>query len=209
VVAVLFRINADGTLDSGFGAGGQVINQSVNLSDQHESTAVVLPNGDLVIGGLRLVSWYDSKGNQISTRTDVPGDVSTVGIAPNGDLFAGGQGGNSYPGNFPTQGPGAFVIRYLSLPYLSPGILDTAFGSGGVATWSAPAGQSTNASVTVLANGQALATQTIFGSNGPILARFKTPLIALNGLTAAITYLFSPIKSKTLPSLCVPKLQVA
>ena len=88
----LIRYNADGTLDNGFGVGGKVINQSIDLINQ--DTAAVLPNGDLVIGGFHLVAWYDSRGNLLNLRTDVPGDVSSFGIAPNGDLLAGGQGGH-------------------------------------------------------------------------------------------------------------------
>jgi uncharacterized delta-60 repeat protein len=159
---ILIRTNADGTLDSGFGVDGRVITQSVRFRDWGATTAAVLPNGDLAIGGLQLLAWYDFKGNLLNVRSDVPGDVSSIGIVPNGDLFAGGQSSNP-------QEYGAYVIRYLS-----PGNLDTSFGSDGVATWLAgpgSVGAATHSSVTVLPNGQALATQTGGLASDVFLAR--------------------------------------
>jgi uncharacterized delta-60 repeat protein len=78
---VLLRVTADGALDSPFGVGGHVIDSSGQPFDSFfEANSVsVLPNGDLVIGGSGVIAWFDSRGDLINTRTDVPGTVSTFG----------------------------------------------------------------------------------------------------------------------------------
>jgi uncharacterized delta-60 repeat protein len=137
------RYNADGSLDTSFGAGGKVTTDFGGLD--LASGVALLHNGDLVVVGgtitfsptinadVALVRYNadgsldTSFGTGGKVITDFGGfDVTSAGVAvlPNGDLAVGGY----------TADPSFSVFDFLLVRYNKDGSLDQGFGTGGKVT---------------------------------------------------------------------------
>ena len=132
----LVRYNADGTLDEGFGAGGQVRTSFADTSDIANAVAVQ-PNGKIVVAGYAFAAFhsdfalarYNADGT-LDTSFGAGGKVTAfVGVGdnlawalalqPDGKILAGGSGH-----------PGSFALARFHVD----GSLDQSFGSGGKVT---------------------------------------------------------------------------
>jgi uncharacterized delta-60 repeat protein len=158
---VLIRYNADGSLDTSFGANG-IATSPVHIIDPAKAAAggaVLQPNGAIVVvgpvgNGSGLLRFTPS--GSLDPTFGTAGQVSffgfgvTVALQPNGDLVEVGGTGNS-----------EFSDGFALARYTSNGTLDTSFGNGGMvsATIGGPG-------VTVV-NKQA--TSVVIESNGKIL----------------------------------------
>jgi uncharacterized delta-60 repeat protein len=152
----LTRVNADGTVDSAFGAGGKVLTH-IGFDDQLNDV-VLQPDGKIVVGGFSVVNGrnfalarYNADGS-LDTSFGAGGTVVTniggedqvirrVALQADDRIVVGGHDGEN-----------VVVGRY------SPdGSLDASFGSGGIVkTEIAGAGRDLGFAVNVLANGKVL-----------------------------------------------------
>jgi uncharacterized delta-60 repeat protein len=132
----LARYNADGSLDTSFGAGGRVL---ASIGQDGEATAVVLQaDGKIVIAGW--ATWTSPNApnaNFFLARYDTNG-------LPDSEFGSGGVvisdfGGEEYAAALAAQADGKLVVagnrgnglQWLLARYSSSGALDTGFGSGG------------------------------------------------------------------------------
>ena len=118
------RYNIDGSLDSTFGSGGIVIT-SLGLG----SAIALQADSKIVVTGFVHIIRYNIDGSLDSTFgsggivTSAIGGVSSVAIQPNGKILAAGSS-EIHAGDSDFA-----VVRYNT-----DGSLDSAFGSGGIAT---------------------------------------------------------------------------
>jgi uncharacterized delta-60 repeat protein len=138
---VLARYNADGSLDTSFGAGGKVTTDG-GLSE-HANSVKIQSDGKIVVAGYALISpvnrlefvllRYNSDGSldssfgtggKVVSDFGLPGNPTSEAyslvIQPDGKILVVGTGGPN--GN----GPGDFLLAR----YSSDGSLDTSFGNG-------------------------------------------------------------------------------
>jgi uncharacterized delta-60 repeat protein len=126
------RYNPDGSLDTGFGAGGRVT-VSLAAGPDDPFGVVVQPDGRIVVAGIAAGDFgvlrlnadgtFDASfGSGGSVRTDVaPQDyVRAVVVQPDGRIVVGGGSGSGASGTFS-------LVRHLT-----DGSLDPTFGPGGV-----------------------------------------------------------------------------
>jgi uncharacterized delta-60 repeat protein len=144
--AFVARLNSDGSMDTGFGTGGSVVETGFGFASQYDAV-LVQPDGNIVVAGTDtfippnrfLVVSYDSSGAHDLTfgtggavLTSVMGGggwAFDIDFGPGNTLVATGAGS-------PIGGPGSSigVVRYLS-----NGTPDPSFGGGdGIATLAVP-----------------------------------------------------------------------
>ena len=142
---VLLRYNSDGSLDSSFGVGGEVITDINSNSDDFASSITVLEDGKILVGGIsengNLYNFtlvrYNSNGsldtsfgtNGIVTENVGSQDIGSypiVKIDADGKILFGGT--RSYAQNLPNQSD--FVL----FRYETNGARDVSFGEGGMVT---------------------------------------------------------------------------
>ncbi len=145
---LLMRFNANGTADSTFGTGGQVI-LPIGTGDDIGSTVALQSDGKILIGGYThngtdfdlllcrfipggtLDATFGSGGvviTPVGTGHDYLISGRGIGIQPDGKIIIGGYysiGGNSY--------------NWTLVRYNANGSLDATFGTGGIVQFSTPA----------------------------------------------------------------------
>jgi len=133
----LVRYNSDGSLDTGFGAGGKVITSfevsSVHADSNLRSLALQV-DGKIVAGGDQALVRYNNDGSLDSGFGDggtfrtafdtglLYSNISSLAVRSDGKIVVGGSAGNDM-----------FVDLALAR-FNSDGSLDTGFGSGGWVT---------------------------------------------------------------------------
>jgi uncharacterized delta-60 repeat protein len=142
----LARYNADGSLDTSFGVGGEVITD-VNPSGDDQIFSVALSGGKIVAAGITTnaagnvdfaVARYDTNGtlddafgvNGIATLDINSGskdEAEAVAVQPDGKIVAAGFTEAAVEGE--SGGPNFVVVRYNV-----DGALDDSFGTGGIVT---------------------------------------------------------------------------
>jgi uncharacterized delta-60 repeat protein len=131
------RYNADGSLDTGFGAAGRVI---TNLSSFDNANAVAIqPDGKIVIAGRTVVNSsfvfavvrYNANGTldtsfgtggSVTTDFNVYNEVNSIALQPDGKIIAFGEA---------SQQQGNLTGSFLMVRYNTNGSLDSTFGTGG------------------------------------------------------------------------------
>jgi uncharacterized delta-60 repeat protein len=209
--SVLQRINPDGSLDTFFGAGGQVIS---TIGGDAFFAVTTDSAGRIIAAGQRgsdlLLERFTSKGvldRRFGTRGVVVASLGGSGavayslvIAPNGDIVAGG-----------TSGGQAVILRFLT-----SGKLDRGFASAGSLSTSAPAGTqiaitglAVEADGTIVAAGDATdssgvtavfvlratasgALDPTFGTNGQAAVAALDPVSPAGGLDRNIGFALQP-----------------
>ena len=139
---LLYRLNLDGSLDSGFGTGGRmtVALSALNLNVVNGPRVVIQLDGKILIGGTEnagklILARLNPNGSPDQTF-DGDGRVEATGFAGFGALALDSQTGKIYAGGkgillTPPQFPGAFTINRFNLN----GSPDTTFdGDGRVQT---------------------------------------------------------------------------
>ena len=140
---LLYRLNSDGSLDSGFGTGGRVT-VALSAPDANFSNgqprAVIQPDGKIIIGGIdtsaKLILVRLNPNGSTDATFDGDGRVEATGFAGFGALALDSQTGKIYAGGkgilfTPPQFPAAFTIDRFN----SDGSPDTTFdGDGRVQT---------------------------------------------------------------------------
>lgn len=162
----LARLNADGTLDSTFGTGGQVTTDLGGLDDIALS-AVVQADGKIVVVGSTDVNFDDdfalvrynsngtldtsfgNGGKVITDFADFDDNAVSVHLQPNGKIIVTGTVGNANDSDFG-------IARYNA-----DGTLDTSFGTNG--TLITDFGKGEVATESILQDGKL----TIVGFSGP------------------------------------------
>lgn len=180
---VLKRYNGDGSLDSGFGSGGRVLD-SIGPAGDFIDAIAVQSNGQILVGGNTEIvvglkkhnqaingdfalARYNSDGSADASFgsngkviTDFDGQfdsIKQIVVQPNGQIVAAGQAGvpaSSLPN---PVAPAGSVAVFGFARYNSNGSLDGGFGSGGLVTVAVNGVGSLLATVTLLSNGQILA----------------------------------------------------
>jgi uncharacterized delta-60 repeat protein len=131
----LARYLPNGNLDTSFGGGDGKVTKDFNGKSDSVYGMAIMPNGDIALAGTA----QDASGSQYSSAVAM--------YKPNGDLDPsfGGTGvvsGGSTTGLFPeaagATGDGKFVVagsagaNFFVARYLPTGVLDPAFGTGGI-----------------------------------------------------------------------------
>jgi uncharacterized delta-60 repeat protein len=163
-VMSLARYNADGTLDSAFGSGGEVVSK---IGTTWWNAAALYPragtadDGKIIEAGAGSLARFNANGS-VDTSFGSRGFVavswmSIVGVViqPDGKIVVGGDNGSAFE-----------VSRFNA-----NGSLDTSFGSGGTATLAVGSGLSSNA-LGLQPDGKLLVAGTT-GSSSWELARFN------------------------------------
>jgi uncharacterized delta-60 repeat protein len=150
---ILMRFNADGSVDTTFGASGQVVETIAGCTDQAFQALALQGNGSIVVAGYAQKSAADyecvlarytssgapdtafgTSGIRVGDFTAADDIARAVAIQTDGRIVAAG-----FSGTMPGDPSTAFVARYAG-----SGALDTGFGTGGVA--STPIGSGTKSS---------------------------------------------------------------
>jgi uncharacterized delta-60 repeat protein len=82
----LYRFNANGTLDAGFGSNGTVVVPQISFSQD----MLVQPDGKLLASGNQFIRRYNGDGSPdltFGTNGRVPNGLSPIDLLPNGDIF--------------------------------------------------------------------------------------------------------------------------
>jgi uncharacterized delta-60 repeat protein len=147
----LARYNSSGTLDAGFGTGGQVTTDFAGSDDQVESVAVQ-PDGKIVAAGNTGryvnrgfdfgVARYNSNGTldtsfgtsgKVTTdfagSDDIPSEPSAIALQGDGKIVVMGE---TVVGVSPSDG--ALIYDFALARYNNNGTLDTSFAASGKAT---------------------------------------------------------------------------
>lgn len=176
----LVRLNADGSLDSGFGTGGVVIQDNSPGRNDDAQALVIAPTGRILVAG------------QVSPGPGVF-DFAVTAFDANGTLdtaFGGGDGvftksistGSDWPRSMALQTDGSIVVAgqgggNFALLRLQPtGVLDSSFGTGGKVVTDFGGSNDVALDVAIDANGRVVAAG--FGgystSSKVALARYTT-----------------------------------
>jgi uncharacterized delta-60 repeat protein len=181
-VYALARYNADGTLDSSFGAGGTTrVSIGGSSSDQGRSVAVQSDGKIVVAGHSWIAGSYDfvlircrpngtldssfNSGGVVATPTTGNNEQATsMALQPDGKIVVAGVSGT-----FPNQ-------DFMLARYHSYGALDSSFGTDGMVTTPLGSGNDHAASVVLQADGKiVLAGTSSNGSNNDFaLVRYNT-----------------------------------
>ncbi|MDI1451394.1 hypothetical protein, partial [Polyangium sp. 6x1] len=134
---LLFRANADGTLDTSFGEGGKVLVSKVGRTAFHD--VVVAPNGDILVAGAItrgrrlhrvLVARVDASGHLVSSFGEgglalgASGRAFSIGLEPDGKIIVAGLREEPAPAE-----PPPYLVQRL----LADGSVDASFGQQGMA----------------------------------------------------------------------------
>jgi uncharacterized delta-60 repeat protein len=140
----LARYNLDGSLDSTFGSGGEVITQPTTFFSTKPLCLTTQADGKILVGGLGqyvangtaqfVVARYDTSGNLdpsfgsggyavVSSSSSGSGEVDALVVQPDGKIVAGGLIG----------GANELVRLNVGVAGQADGSLDSTFGSGGIA----------------------------------------------------------------------------
>jgi uncharacterized delta-60 repeat protein len=153
----LLRYTGNGTLDSTFGSGGEVVTPGLGGNIYY----LALENGDIVAGGTGALARYTLSGSLDTTfgsggivMTTVT--VSSLLVQPNGQIVAVGEASNA---------AGWALARYNV-----DGSLDSTFGSGGIVISSptghdvvaGPAGSALQSNGQIVVAGWSTVTSTLF-----------------------------------------------
>ncbi|MDI1481824.1 delta-60 repeat domain-containing protein [Polyangium sp. y55x31] len=135
---LLFRANADGTLDTSFGEGGKVLLSKFGRVAFHD--VVVAPNGDIFAAGAItrgrrlhrvLVARFDANGKLVSSFAEgglalgASGRAFAIALQTDGTILVAGQ--REEP--LPADPPPPFLVQRL----LADGSVDGSFGQQGLA----------------------------------------------------------------------------
>jgi uncharacterized delta-60 repeat protein len=166
----LARYNPDGSLDSSFGSGGQLL---TIIGDSAGGTSVVRqPDGKLVVAGTANVSSskvvalarYNADGSldssfgtggKVTTNVSDLGAINALALQADGKLVV----------------AGSIDASFALLRYNADGSLDTSFGTGGTATM-APGNQAEARDLVVQSDGKLVAAGKASGDFA--VARFNT-----------------------------------
>jgi uncharacterized delta-60 repeat protein len=171
----LVRYTPNGTLDSTFGSGGEVITSVAGVTIYSGFGALGLENGDIVAGGDGGVLARSTLSGNLDTSFGAGGIVTTPSFAritslvvqPNGQIVTVGDATNK---------------SWALARYNVNGNLDSTFGSGGIVT-SSPSGQGDLADAAALqANGQIVVVG--WGGENPALSNgvfFEVGVYNANG----------------------------
>jgi uncharacterized delta-60 repeat protein len=178
-IARLIRYNADGSLDQSFGDGGY---KNIDFNNMTFITGLALqPDGKIVATGttseggkvicttvrLNPDGSYDNDFGQngivMTQGMDSLEYTSDVKVLSDGKLLVSGRLANQNDNQL-------FIIRYLA-----SGIIDTAFGIGGIATKTVPGGRLNNfGRMSLTNNGKiVLGGQVVFGTSWSGIALFR------------------------------------
>jgi uncharacterized delta-60 repeat protein len=151
----IMRFNSDGSLDAGFGTGGQVVTPIGTENDEARNVAIQ-SDGKIVVTGFStnaahntdfVVVRYTSSGSLDGSfgtggivKTDINNFDAAEGIAINSTTgaitIAGSSNEDSQDPNYSNTGSGDFTV----VRYTSAGALDGSFGVGGKAIFDIGAG---------------------------------------------------------------------
>ncbi|HWE03567.1 MAG TPA: RHS repeat-associated core domain-containing protein [Tepidisphaeraceae bacterium] len=188
----LVRFDADGTLDSGFGTGGEVVStfgdlESADISVTVQSAGKVIAAGyvqDETTGLTSVaVARYNADGTpddtfgtdgQVITAIGDSSGAIAVAVQSDGKIIVGANGGA------PTN-PSA--VEMAILRYNPDGTLDRSFGAGGIVTTDTSAEPSAQA-MAIASNGEILLAGSATGGSHSefAVARYEMPTAA-GGLT--------------------------
>ena len=149
--ALLLRYHSDGTIDSGFGAGGAFFYDSGGSTDFIYAVAVQ-PDGKILAAGV-------SSGDVLLIRLNSNGTLDT-GFGAGGIVTYGTPSNTDEAKALVLQPDGKIIVAgyfdngsnddVLLLRYTSSGLPDTGFGTGGVAVFGSAEGLSEEAKVVLL-----------------------------------------------------------
>jgi uncharacterized delta-60 repeat protein len=144
----LVRYNADGSLDTSFGAGGKVTTDFGGSSNDDGYGVALQSDGKIVVVG---VSYYDIA----LARYNVDGSLDTS-FGVGGKVVMNVAGGDDRASSVAIQSDGKIVVAGSSLlRYNANGSLDTSFGVGGVVA------SSDGADVALQSNGRIVVAGTV------------------------------------------------
>nr|WP_302227156.1 M10 family metallopeptidase C-terminal domain-containing protein [Azotobacter vinelandii]WKN21139.1 M10 family metallopeptidase C-terminal domain-containing protein [Azotobacter vinelandii] len=177
----VIRLNADGTLDSGFGSGGEVAFDIAGSSDYIHGLSV-LPDGKILLAGFG----FNSAGGDYDfsvARLNADGSLDS-GFGDAGTLvFDGGAGGDDYGYAMVVQSDGKILLGggidddFGVIRLNADGSLDSGFGSGGKAVFDVAGGSDSGRSLAIQADGKILLAG--FGYN-PGSGNYDFGVIRLN-----------------------------
>ena len=175
----IVRLNADGTMDSGFGAGGiAVVDLAPGLADEAlalrlQADGKIVATGNTFLSAssrtvavLRLESdgsLDPTFGTAGVTVTSLPGGASeaaALAIQPDGKIVVGGRASNG--------------TRFALLRYDSAGVLDPSFGSGGVVQTDLSLGNDRISDIALQADGAIVAAGAGTTLNRLTVARYRS-----------------------------------
>jgi len=168
----LTRLNADGTIDTTFGTAGKVVTNigaTISVKD-----AILQPDGKIVVvgnaGSAIVVTRYNANGS-VDTTFGTSGRTTTTvagGSSAAYDMALQPDGKILISGKCPT---GLAVFRYTTT-----GVLDSTFGSNGMAVIPATSSIASFDSLAVCDDGKIIAVGSIFDLNNytinPLIVRF-------------------------------------
>jgi uncharacterized delta-60 repeat protein len=163
---VVARYNTNGSLDAGFGSGGEVTTKFASNTFDQAAAVVLQPDGKIVVGGTSTtvvttlinayaLARYNSDGSLDPSFgsggkvTSVPGGIASLALQSDGKIVAAGGMDN------PTGSHFGFTMARFS----STGMLDTTFGAQGVVTGNF---LNTTANVLVQGDGRIITAGAVF-----------------------------------------------
>jgi uncharacterized delta-60 repeat protein len=136
----LVRVNANGTLDTSFGASGRTTLQPTPQDILSGASALaILPNGQILVGGSNYLNSAANKWNFAVGRLNVNGSLDTT-FGTNGFTTTSFDAGKDSLKSLAVQGDGKILafgsdVSDVALArYLPNGALDPTFGTGGTLT---------------------------------------------------------------------------